>query len=366
MAGASFRMFFGSTAATVEQLRRVEEITVEQEIDMAWEARVRLSLCLGADGKWIDPPSVLTSPYQRMRIETKLKNGNFTPLIDGTVVGFDTSLSANPGTSTVEIVVRDDTVLMNREEAYEVFHNRDDRELAQEIFGRFPFIGSTQLGVTGVTGPNAVRRGTPIQFLRELGRVHNFKAYVLPGDDPGSSTGVFDKLPTRADGLPPLVLMGSKRSMQSATFREDSNDAENTVGRSLTISNQQIVSAQRSFQDQELMGEVPALAQDAGAVRTLPPQNNTNDTPDAATDGQANRSSYSYTMTGALLPGCYDAVLRPYRVVNVKAGDIPESGAWLLHKVTHKITPSVYTQDIQAKRNARSDLGGGFSLPGVF
>ena len=64
-------------------------------------------------------------------------------------------------------------------------------------------------------------------------------------------------------------------------------------------------------------------------------------------------------MSASLVPGCYDTVLSAYDVVTVRAGELPESGNWLLHKVTHRITQSVYSQDIEAKRNAQSDLGGG-------
>ena len=51
MGGAAFRMFFGDRAATTEELARVEEILVEQEMRMAWEARIRMVLCLDDQGR---------------------------------------------------------------------------------------------------------------------------------------------------------------------------------------------------------------------------------------------------------------------------------------------------------------------------
>jgi len=366
MGGAAFRMFFGARAASAEELARVEEVTVEQEIDMAWEGRVRMSMCLGDDGRWADPPSSLTAPFGRMRIELKLGSGDFVPLIDGPVAAFDTALGANPGTSTVSLVIRDDSVLMNREEETEIFEDREHSNIAEEIFTRFTSVADTRVSATGEQEAVTVRRGTPIQFLREMARVHNFKAYVLPGEAAGTSTGVFEALRTEPSGLPPLVLMGPNRSLQSVSFREESNSAERSRGRSLSISDQQIVPAEHSFQDQNLMGGLPALSDDPGALRELPPEENTGDTPDAATAGQANRASYGHSMSAELMPGCYDTVLRPYEVIQVQAGDIPESGDWLLHKVTHRFNASVYRQEIEAKRNSRSAIGGGPTLPGIF
>ena len=362
MGGAAFRMYFGQTPATVEQLRQVEEITVEQEMEMAWEARVRLTLCLDDNGNWVSPPNTTLRPFSRMRIEMKLGEGSFKPLIDGPIAAFDTELSASPGTSVVNLVVRDDSVLMNREEMTEIFERKSHGTIASEVFANFETVAETRIGTGGGASEVeavTVRRGTPIRFLREMARVHGFLAYVLPGAEPGSSLGVFDAPATAATGHPALVLMGPKRNLQSATFRDDAEGPERTRASSLTISDQQIVASQRSYQEQDLMGALPPVSDDQGALRELPPEENTTDDPTNAAQGQNLRASYGMRMTARLVPGCYDAVLAAYDVVQVKAGTLPQSGDWLIHKVTHRITPSVYTQEIEGKRNATSDPGGG-------
>jgi len=50
MPSFGFRVYFGDRAATTEELSRIEEIVVEQEMDMAWEAHVRLYLCTDENG----------------------------------------------------------------------------------------------------------------------------------------------------------------------------------------------------------------------------------------------------------------------------------------------------------------------------
>lgn len=363
--GAAFRMFYGTVPATAEQLRRVEEITVEQEMEAAWEARIRLSLCLDDRGAWRDPPATRLRPFSRIRIELKLGSGAFRPLIDGSVAGYDTALSSQPGVSTVNVVVRDDSVLMNREEGSELFENRSDAAIAREVFGRFPTITSTMTGAAMTSHPATVRRGTPMGFLRQLARANGYLAYVLPGEIAGTSRAVFDAAPTRTSGHPPLVLLGAGRNLQAATFREDSEGPERSSTQVLSLSDQRISSARQSFAETSLMGDLPVLQGDQGALRQVPPEETVRGDGQAAATGQAQRASYAMQMQASLVPGCYGAVLSAYDVVTVRAGTLPQSGDWLLHKVTHRITPSLCTQEIEAKRNAQTTTTTTGAAPGL-
>jgi hypothetical protein len=49
-----YRLFFNDEPASREELDRVERITVEQEIDMAWEAQLEVPICLDANGRWVN------------------------------------------------------------------------------------------------------------------------------------------------------------------------------------------------------------------------------------------------------------------------------------------------------------------------
>ena len=44
MGCCQYRMYLNGAAATTAQLARFEDITVEQEMDMAWEARLQVPL----------------------------------------------------------------------------------------------------------------------------------------------------------------------------------------------------------------------------------------------------------------------------------------------------------------------------------
>ena len=79
--------------------------------------------------------------------------------------------------------------------------------------------------------------------------------------------------------------------------------------------------------------------------------------PDRAVQAATRRASYSLRTTGRVIPGCYRGVLRPYQLVAIRAGTTALSGTYLLTKATHRITPSVYTQEFNAKRNGVEQTG---------
>jgi hypothetical protein len=348
-----FRVYFGDRPATVEELSRIEEIVVEQEMDMAWEARLRFYLCTDENGRWRHGAEEFARPFSRVRVEMGV-NGSFTALIDGPVAAYDTALDSQPGRSAVTVVVRDDSVLLNREERSDVFEERTDDAIAREVFGEFAAIASTRIESPGGARPSVVRRGTAIQFLRELARPHEYHAYVLPGEAPGRSVGCFLPDPAAAGELPPLVLLGSDRNLADLQVEEESEGPERTRTHTLRIADQEVVDAEISVQDLALMRPLPPLDAEP-ATRLVPPEENDREDPEPRARGQARRRSYAFGVTGKIVPGCYAGILTPYQRVTVRAGTTGLSGEWLLTKVTHTITPNLYTQEFEAKADSREE-----------
>ncbi len=368
MPQAAYRLYFGDRPATSDELDWVEEIVVDQEMDMAWEARIRISFGLDENGFWQHPLDEFAPPFTRIRVELRIGDGAFAPLIDGPVAGYHNTLDSTPGKSTLGVVVRDDSVLLHREETVEVFENRTDDAIARELFGRFPAIGSTQIAsAPGPAQPATVRRGTVIQFLRERARANGFHAYVLPGELPGQSVGCFLPDPTAPGALPPLVLLGSDRNLLDLTLTEHSESPELSRARALTLADQQIQSAEIGSQDLTLLRPLPAITDDQVALRLLPPEDNDREDPATRARAQSQRSSYAYQVSGRVIPGCYPLALAPYQKVSLRASNLPRvSGDYLLTKVTHRLSPSLYSQDFQATSDSRSDPGGSSPIPSVF
>jgi hypothetical protein len=354
-----FRVWFGDRAASEDELGRIEEIEVTQEMDAFWEAHLRMALCLDANGAWLHWPGDTTTPFSRVRVELDIGNGRFAPLIDGPLVSIDAALDSQPGRSTATIVVRDDSAFLNRDEETEPpFQHRTDSEIAEELFERFEQIRDTRIEGTEATPEATTRRGTVLQFLRDLATASDRHAYVLPGDEPGASIGCFLPDPEDAADLPPLVLIGDGRNLSQASVTQDPNGGERTQAQVLRVDDQGLTTFETSAEDLGLMRNLPALPADLTPRRLLNPSDNTREDPAATATAQARRNGYVYKLASHVIPGCYAGVLSPYQKVRVDAGATPYSGDYLITKVVHRITPSLYTQELEAKTNSVTEVSG--------
>ncbi len=359
MAEQQFRLWFGTTPANAEQLRRVEQIEVTQEIDACWEAQLRMVLCLDANGAWLHWPGDTQEPFSRVRVELDIGDGRFVPLIDGPLVSIDAALDALPGRSTATLLVRDDSAFLNRDEETEPpFEHRSASAIATELFGRFSQIGSTQIEATDSSPETTTRRGTVLQFLHQLAAANDRHAYVLPGDTAGASVGCFKADPEGPTALPPLVLIGANRNLANATVMQDPDGGERTQAQVLRVDDQGVTHFETSAADLGLMRNLPALPADLTPRRLLNPSDNSREDPTAAATAQARRSGYVYRLSSEVVSGCYPAVLTPYQKVRVDAGATPYSGDYLLTRVVHLITPSAYSQTFVAKSNSTSAVSG--------
>lgn len=361
MADMRFRLWFGERAASAEELARVEQIEVTQEMDACWEAHVRMALCLDANGTWQHWPGDTAAPFSRVRIEIDLGSGRFVPLIDGPLAGVDAGLDAQPGRSTATLVVRDDSAFLDRdEEAEGPFENKSDSEVVQTLFGRFSqVIGETRIPPTQGTPATTTRRGTVLTFLRGLARHNGRHAYVLPAEQQGGkSIGCFLPDPGEPADLPALVMIGIARNLADAEVTEDPRGPERTRSRVLRLNDQGVTTFETSAQDLGLMRDLPATPADLTPRRLLHPADNHREDPSAAVGAQARRRGYVYHLRSRVVPGCYGAVLTPYRKVRVDAGATPYSGDYLITRVVHRITPSLYTQELEAKTDSTSTVRG--------
>jgi hypothetical protein len=359
MGDTRFRVWFGDRPASIEELERVEEIEVTQEMDAFWEATVRMAMCLDAKGAWLDWPGDVATPFSRVRVEIDIGDGLFVPLIDGPLTAIDAGLDSQPGRSTATMVVRDDSAYLNRDEEIEPpFERRSDSDIAEELFRRFEQIHETRIEGSTLTPETTTRRGTVLQFLRELARANDRHAYVLPGDEPGASIGCFLPDPEGAPEFPPLIMIGDDRNLADASVTEDPDGGEHTQAQVLRTDDQGVATFETSAEDLGLMRDLPAAPVDLTPRRLLNPADNTREDPAAAASGQARRNSYVYQLTGRVVPGCYGAVLTPYKKVRVDVGATPYSGDYLITKVVHRITPSLYSQELEAKTDSVSEVSG--------
>jgi hypothetical protein len=371
MPDTEYRLFFNNTAAAQQQLDLIDEITVEQEVDMAWEARFKMSISADERGNWTGEDESFMQPFTRVRVEVKIGTDPFVPLFDGPITGFDSQMNSEPGQSTLTLIAQDDTFFMNRTEQVVAFENQSDHEVAQQIFGDYSdFVSSTQVDTTPASGsaltPLVVQRGTAMDILRYLARRQGMHVYVLPGDNPGENIGCFKVYPTSPDGLPPLKLLGADRNIDSLQVRYCACKSSDATASTLRITDKQVVEETSLSSDVELMGDETGEENIEPALQLLPPRQGESVDLGQAVAAVMNAASYGYEASGSILEDSYTACLQPYKVVTLQAGNTAVSGDYLITKTTHTVTRSGYSQSFEIKRNARSSRfgTGQGSLPG--
>lgn len=374
MAELRFRVYFNNTAATADDLLHIDEITVEQAEDAAWEARLTMALCLDADGRWNRQSDIRLRPRTQVRLELQIGTAQFKPLIDGPIVSVDTAMDSRPGRSAATVVVHDNSAWLNLASRATVADGQPLDAIVRQLFTELP----PGAGISGFQpdivvpgggepppslGEQFAQLGTPMLKLRELARRNGCHVYVLPGAAKGApSIGCFKGDPTGNPTLPALVVLGEGRNLADVTATEDPESSAFTTVHTLRLGDQQIGTYTTKDSDQTLLGPRPAAA--APASRQPPPSAaNVSEHPNAAAAARDRLRNYPVKYSGRLLPGCYPAVLQPYQKVSLHAGAAATSTVLLLTKVTHRLTPSMYHVEFEGRGNSLADLQAASGLP---
>ena len=134
MAKAEYRVYFDNTPATADQLARFAEIRVDQGIGMAAEAELDLPIGTDDAGLWSGIEEDFAQAFARIRVEVKVADADFVPLIDGPVVGNRYEMKATPDQSRMTLVVHDDSVLLNRDEKVVLFEDMAPQDIVSSVY----------------------------------------------------------------------------------------------------------------------------------------------------------------------------------------------------------------------------------------
>lgn len=361
-------MFLDNQPASQEQLDLFRLVKVDQAIGMVCEAELEIELRLDDTGHWVDFDEAFTEPFSRIRVEVRVGDGSFTPLIDGPVIGQRATLSAAANESRLTLLVHDDSVRLNQHEAVALFEEMSVAEIARQLFAEAG-LGAEVDSVDAAGGTldrAVVQRGTPMQLLRELARRHGMFVYVRPGPDPDSSIGVFQRPALGDAGLPALILLGAERNLDRVEMELDGLRPFTAAAAQVDLADQSVLRAEAAASSQETLGDDPTHDLVEPASLLLARTRETGNDLDAAAAAAVDHSTWAYSANGEVDSAGYPGVLQPHVTVDL-AGAGPMSGRWLIGRVTHSIDDNGYRQRFRLRRNARSAVGGdGGLLGGVF
>ncbi len=370
MSTANFRVYLDNEPAGEDRLGLFNEIRVDQSIGMATEAELKIDLSVDDAGEWETLQEEFIQPFRRIRVEIQVGNSDYSPLIDGPIVGQSFELDAAPSQSILILTVHDDSVLLNQDEEVESYEDRSPDQIAADLFRRYGLEADTDpvSSPAGTLTHFLVRRGTPMQFLREMARRHGLFVYVEPDASPGNSKGIF-KYPELKNGdYPELLLLGAERNINRFSARFDGLRPLKATAFNLDITSQEVLSSQAAQSSLDPQGAILTHELAAGSTTLLARTREHSVELNAATVAAVDHSSWAYSARAEVNADNYTGILSPYRTITVAGAGGHLSGEWLIGRVRHTFNDAGYDQSITLQRNARSaGVADGLGVPaGLF
>ncbi len=372
MPGVEYKVLLDGTVVNRAVYDMIETITVELGIDLAGEARIELELCIDDRGRWKGVSADYTKAWQRMRIEVKNGSSPWVPLIEGPIVARSSMMSSEPGQSMLTLVVRDDSVYLNKQAKVQVFEGKSDRDVARKLLTTSPLKRAEVDEVPDRPKDRKLQHVqccTEIELLRDIADPYDMHVYVKPGAEADQTVGYMKALdPKQTPAVPALVLVGPRRNIESFHVRDVVGNASTAAGAQLDIEGMKVTKKTMTWTENVLVGDDTETAADApkdlGQILVNPIFGAFHNLAEVLKRIQQ-RNSYTVTASGTILGGCYDGVLRPYETVEVGGVDTRQCTRYVVKEVTHSLGRSEYRQDFILITNAVAKLDrDGAYIPG--
>jgi len=227
MASLPVRILINNQEANAVWLQSLKEVTVEQRLGQAAEARILFPLVVNTQGVWTDLSGAMDiSAGQRVRVLASADGENLRALIDGEVVSVESRQSSEPGESLRVWVLKDDAAILDRDEGVWVYEKETPDQVARALFNELsPLFSEVQVeggGQFQTPAPQAiVHRGTRWELLQKLAKIYGVDVFVRPGPRFGTSQGFFIKTPRSEEQKANLWINGPERNLEEVELLED-------------------------------------------------------------------------------------------------------------------------------------------------
>lgn len=302
----------------------------------------------------------LLEPLNRVILVVTIRSIPYI-LMDGIITRHQLLPRSTDGESSLVVIGEDVSLMMDMNERPAGHVSMNDREIVESILGSSDY---SQYGIVSeVSDPptsenpdpderTPTQRNTDLRYLRELAGRHGFVFYIVPGPGSGQNTAYWG--PTRQEGVPqrPLsVNMGPFTNVEQINFNYNVlsptrvtgsvQDRESNEPATLGASSEKPALSSRGLKDPAQIRSVLAppsgltTAQTQGRIQGM-------------TDSSAGKTATAY---GELDAMCYEGLLWPHRLVEVRGAGRSYDGLWYVNQVSHVLRKSEsYKQSFSLSR----------------
>jgi len=359
MPAVTYTMMIEGAPVPEDLLQAIKQIEVEDHASMA--DMLRLQVVMGVkDGcsGWAFVDDGIFDRLTNIRISVAVGSGRSETLINAYVIETNATFANQPGTSILNVVAMDPTVLMNLKQVVKPWPNRSDSDVAREIFSSPDYSFTPIVDATNwrrqENDQTMIQRGTDIQFLQELARRNGFEVYIETNALTGVVEGHFHA--PRVDVPPQGVLSVNMRDatnvnsfnarfdmLRPSTVQTTNLDVETRENQQSQINSSRMTTLGRQT---SLAGQRPRLVLPAhtGLARTGEQQ--------PFAQAMADESALAINAEGELNTVAYGGLLRAKRPILVRGAGQQFSGTYYVERVHHVLTNESYKQNFTLRRNA--------------
>lgn len=281
-------------------------------------------------------------------------------LIDGVITHHQVNPSIEPGGSTLTIMGRDWTEVMNLTDRRESYPNQPDDMIVGQVllryatYGPIPDLQSALRGTRTETDGTTQQNANDLAFIRHLATRNGFVFYSEPGPLFGTNRVYFGP-EARGGELQPALSHnhGAASNLTSIQVSYDALAATNPAGNVVNAETGQIqpITPPRP--------RMPPLASRTVVLRETIARDAAHQRPAeaGATLAAALASSPEpVSVSGQLDSLRYGRVLRPRRLVALRGIGPTFDGQYYVRSVTHSISRTDYSQSFSLSREGRGSL----------
>jgi phage protein D len=355
----TYSLSLDGVPAGQDLLQAIQQIEVEDHAEVADMLRLRIVIGIkdGCAG-WSFVDDGLFSRLARLNVSVSVGSRRAETLINAFIIETNASFANQPGSSILNVVAMDPTVLMNLEEKVKAWPNMADSDVANAIFSsadyRFtPVVDATQWK-RQENEQTLIQRGTDIQFLQQLAQRNGFECYVETNGRSGLIEGHFHA--PRVDQPPQGVLsinMRDATNVNSFNARFDMLRPATAQATNLDVESRSDQQTQVATSRLSTLGRSTVVAAQRPR-RVLPSGTGLVRTGELQTYAQAvvDRSALAITAEGELNTVAYGGILRAKRPVMVRGAGQQFSGTYYVERVHHILSADSYRQSFTLRRNA--------------
>jgi phage protein D len=355
----SYAVSIDGAPASEELLQAIQQIEVEDHANVA--DMLRLQVVIGVkDGcaGWSFIDDDLFSRLAKIHIAVAVGSGRAETLINAYVIETSADFANQPGSSILNVVAMDPTVLMNLEQKVKAWPNMADSDVANAIFTsadyKFTPIVDTTTWRRQEDDQTMIQRGTDMQFLQELASRNGFEVYVETNQLTGVVEGHFHK--PRFDVPPQGVLSVNMRdatNVNSFNTRFDMLRPSTAEATNLDIETLSDQRAQATRSRLTTLGSETALSPHRPR-RVLSSHTGLTRTGELQAYAQvvADQSALAITAEGELNTVAYGGLMRAKRPILVRGAGTQFSGTYYVERVHHVLSGDSYKQNFTLRRNA--------------